>query len=326
MRIHFVNVGYGEAILVEKNGRSLLVDGGTNRADEYEAQGCIRITEYLKRAGISHIDLIIVTHIHDDHIGGIPEVLKHFAVSKVLMGYKPAVPDLKKIKDFESVRQGNLSGQLFKNALECYEQLIAECGRQNIPILQRCYEDGHFCPIPGLTLEFLSPDCAKKAEMLDAYNRLCEEKEACKAEMLFYEIDRRGNNTSIALKISAGKTAVLLTGDKTDGWEEIWEKFGASLKSGILKVAHHGQLDGLPDAMIRVSEPDHFVICASADRRFNSAHPEIIRRIRMYLMQKQIEGGVYLTGSLEGEKKETKPCAVYFDCNEDSGEVTVAYA
>jgi len=326
MRVHFVNVGYGEAILVEKDGWSLLVDGGTNRVNEYEAPGCIRITEYLKRVGLSRIDLIIVTHIHDDHIGGIPEVLKHFAVSEVLMGFLPPVPDLKKIQSFESVQQGNLSGQLFKNALECYAELIAECKRQNIPIQKRSSNDGHYSPMSGLTLEFLSPDCAQEAEMLTAYHSLCEEEEISKAEMLFYEIDRKGNNSSIALRISAGKTAVLLTSDKTDGWEEIWEKYGVSLKSGILKVTHHGQVDGLPDAMIRVCEPDHFVICASADKRFNSAHPEIIRRIETYLLQKQTAGGVYVTGSLEEKKKgEIRSCAVYFDCNEDTSKITVGY-
>ena len=326
MRVHFVNVGYGEAILVEKDGWSLLVDGGTNRVNEYKAPGCIRITEYLKRAGLSRIDLIIVTHIHDDHIGGIPEVLKHFAVSEVLMGFLPPVPDLNKIESFESIQQGNSSGQLFKNALECYAELLTECKKQNIPIRQRSYKEGHFSPIPGLTLEVLSPDCAQEVEMLAAYHSLCEEEEISEAEMLFYKIDRKGNNSSIVLRISAGKTAVLLTSDKTDGWEEIWDKYGVNLKSGILKVSHHGQVDGLSDAMIRVCEPDHFVICASADRRFNSAHPEIIRRIEKYLLQKQTAGGVYVTGCLEDNKiGKIMPCAVYFDCNEVTSKITVGY-
>lgn len=94
MQIHFINVGYGEAILIKRDGFIILIDGGTNRAEEYDNPGCIRVSDYLKQTGFSRIDLVIVTHIHDDHIGGIPEVIKNFPVSSVWINLKPAVPDL----------------------------------------------------------------------------------------------------------------------------------------------------------------------------------------------------------------------------------------
>jgi beta-lactamase superfamily II metal-dependent hydrolase len=45
MQVHFINVGYGEAILVTRGGYSLLIDGG-RPGRRNEAPGCIRVAEY----------------------------------------------------------------------------------------------------------------------------------------------------------------------------------------------------------------------------------------------------------------------------------------
>jgi competence protein ComEC len=342
MQVHFINVGYGEAILIIRNDFTILVDGGTNRTEEYNNPGCIRVSDYLKKIGVSRVDLIIVTHIHDDHIGGIPEVVKSFPVSRIWINLKPGLPDLKKINQLESVIDGNLSGVLFRNALESYADLLAECERRGIPVEQKGSGDG-FLPLDGGgCLELLAPDYGLQAEMLDAFKmldlKLALDKGGHDAETLFYEIDKRGNSSSIALRIRAGKTGVLLSGDKVDGWEEIHKKYGNKLESQILKLTHHGQADGMPQAMLEAAQPDIFVICASIDRRFNSAHPAIIERAGAYLRERSKFGGVYITGDLRpGDTGCTQPeaagesgaekqyCAVCFYCDENTGKITAKF-
>lgn len=320
MKIHFINVGYGEAILIQKDDFNILIDGGTNRREEYDSPGCIRISDYLKKMSIAQIDLAIVTHIHDDHIGGIPQVLEDFPVYEVWINLKPELPDLDTIRSFESVRSGNISGVLFQNALEGYRKLMELCENKKIPVLQMGKGTRSISPFPDLFLELLSPDPALQLELLQKYEALCGETDHDRAEGLFYDIDRQGNRSSMALRVRAGKTAALLTGDKVDGWDGILNEYGDRLHSQILKVTHHGQKDGLPEEMIRVAQPEKFVICSSRDRRFNSAHPAVIQRIAEYIGEKP-DCGVYITGSLSSDSEDGEICAVCFWCNEDTGEV-----
>lgn len=63
--IHFIDVGQADAALVECDGHYMLIDGG-NKADSNV------VYTVLKNAGVSHLDIVIGTHAHEDHIGGIP--------------------------------------------------------------------------------------------------------------------------------------------------------------------------------------------------------------------------------------------------------------
>jgi beta-lactamase superfamily II metal-dependent hydrolase len=77
LRISFINVGYGEAILLEdvEPGKApfvLLIDGGSAEPEEYEGgTGRIRAAEYLAKRGISHLDRAVITHPHEDHVPGL---------------------------------------------------------------------------------------------------------------------------------------------------------------------------------------------------------------------------------------------------------------
>lgn len=62
--IHFIDVGQADAALVECDGHYMLIDGG-NREDSD------LIYTVLKNKNISHLDIVVGTHPHEDHIGGI---------------------------------------------------------------------------------------------------------------------------------------------------------------------------------------------------------------------------------------------------------------
>ena len=83
LRISFIDVGQGDAALVEfPDGRTILIDAGPWSA-AFDSGSKI-VVPFLKRRGVTRIDLLVATHPHNDHIGGIPAVLKMFDVVHVV--------------------------------------------------------------------------------------------------------------------------------------------------------------------------------------------------------------------------------------------------
>ena len=82
MRAHFIDVGQGDCTFIELgNGMTMLIDAGNpGNGDE--------IVDYIKGLQYSDIDIVVATHPHDDHIGGMATVLDAFKVDKMYMPEK----------------------------------------------------------------------------------------------------------------------------------------------------------------------------------------------------------------------------------------------
>jgi competence protein ComEC len=76
VKVHVMDVGQGDAVLIEApGGKTVLIDAGTGKAN---------VADKLKQRGIKAIDLVVATHPHADHIGGMSEVLKTFDVGRYM--------------------------------------------------------------------------------------------------------------------------------------------------------------------------------------------------------------------------------------------------
>ena len=77
MQVHFIDVGQGEAILIQSpNGSTMLIDAGKRTSGQ-------KVVSYLKKAGVTTLDKLVSTHPHADHIGGMQDVFANFKVGKV---------------------------------------------------------------------------------------------------------------------------------------------------------------------------------------------------------------------------------------------------
>lgn len=83
----FLDVGQGDAVVIQAPpGRTVMVDGGgevEGHVTGYDV-GARRVVPALRRLGLRHIDLLILTHPHEDHVGGLVAVLQNFSVGLVL--------------------------------------------------------------------------------------------------------------------------------------------------------------------------------------------------------------------------------------------------
>lgn len=75
-QVHYIDVGQADAALVICDGDAMLIDGG-NRADSD------LMYSYLKSVGVDHLNFVIGSHGHEDHIGGISGALQYASVDTV---------------------------------------------------------------------------------------------------------------------------------------------------------------------------------------------------------------------------------------------------
>ncbi len=77
-RIHLINVGQGDSILIENNNFNILIDSGPNSAKD-------TLISYLKKYKIKKLDYLIASHPHEDHIGSMDDIVNNFYIEEFIM-------------------------------------------------------------------------------------------------------------------------------------------------------------------------------------------------------------------------------------------------
>lgn len=80
--LHFVDTEGGQAtLIVTPSGESILVDAGWPGYDGRDAK---RIVAAAKKAGLTRIDYLLMTHYHLDHVGGVPQLAEAFPIGTLI--------------------------------------------------------------------------------------------------------------------------------------------------------------------------------------------------------------------------------------------------
>lgn len=78
MKVHFIDVGQGDATLIQSGDAAMLIDAGD------DTKGTL-LQNYLQKQGVTKLDYLILTHPDADHIGGAPVIVTKFEVDRVFM-------------------------------------------------------------------------------------------------------------------------------------------------------------------------------------------------------------------------------------------------
>ncbi len=141
LRVYFVDVEGGQATLfVTPEGQSLLIDTGWPGNEGRDAD---RIVAAAKKAGISKIDYVLITHFHNDHVGGAPQLAARIPIGTFIDHGE----------NRESTDGPTVQGW------EAYEALLATGKYKRITP-----KPGDVLPIEGMRVEVISADGALIAE------------------------------------------------------------------------------------------------------------------------------------------------------------------
>ena len=234
MEVHFIDVGQADATLIIQGEQVMIFDAATkSRGDE--------LVEYIQNLGINYIDVVILSHPHDDHMGGAAKLLNSdIEVGKI---YGPDIFELMDTAD---------SPGWYDDMIEAVDRIDQE-RNPDVPEDQQISiwnfprnSEGEFAKfkIGEATVEFYAP-------LEDEYS------------------DK--NDYSICAKVSFGTVDIMFTADATSAVERALLEKGYSLDVEIFQASHHGSDTGNSKEFLEAMSPDVVVISCGMKNKYN--HP-----------------------------------------------------
>lgn len=214
LTVYFIDVEGGQSTLfVTPSHQSLLVDAGWA---DHGGRDADRILAVAKLAGLDHIDYLLITHFHEDHVGGVP-------------GLAARIP-IRAFIDHGQNRETTSAAT--EQGWEKYQAVLAHSKARHIPA-----SPGLAIPLAGLTTTIVSADGNLIGSPLPGAGQA---NPYCKASPA-RPVDKTENARSVGIVMRYGKMRLIdlgdLTGDKEMQLMCPVNKLG---QMDVYVVSHHG--------------------------------------------------------------------------------------
>lgn len=226
LRLFFVDVEGGQAtLLVAPTGKSLLIDTGW---PGFAGRDADRIAAAAKEAGVSEIDYVLVTHYHDDHVGGVPQLVERIRIG-TFVDHGPNREDSDETRAHYAA----------------YEKVTRGAKRLVV-------KPGDRIPVEGVDIEVVSADgevVTRPLEGAGPTNTLCATEPAA-------PVDASENARSVGVVVTYGKVRVLDLGDLTKR-KELQLVCPRNLLGtmDLFVVSHHGSTQSNTRALVHAVRP-----------------------------------------------------------------------
>ena len=233
-RIHFLKTGSSDAILLESGGHFAMVDAGEDSDNPRDFAwlsytGCEReVLAYLKahaadETGRVHLDFVLGTHAHSDHIGGFDTVILDPDVTV----------DRAYLKEYRSEKINGYEVSEWDNQ-EVYDQMVNALNERGVPIVS--HPDGAPFTLGNFTVTLFNTDDP------ETWNKVGE------------------NDNSLGVLIEKNGTRVFLAGDIDNNTGDE-ERLGPAIgQVDLLKVGHHSYAGSTTEGFIKALLPKACVI------------------------------------------------------------------
>ncbi len=235
LTVHFFDVGQGDAALViSPTGKTVLIDGGPPESRAH-------LERRLRDLVQGPLDLVILTHPHLDHLGGISNALRTVGARRFM---DPG----------------------FDHPSEAYRDLLNVVGDEVGQVMKPL-------PDPNDPSSLLTIGLGDGAALTVLWPRVPEDP--------FLKGTRSDpNSNSIVAKLTYGKTAFLFTGDAEPDTEATLLRKNIDFTSTVLKVAHHGGRHSSTAAFLAAVKPQAAVISVGAKNDYGHPTAQVLERLR----------------------------------------------
>lgn len=307
--LDFINVGNGDSILIrelEKGAQtfSMMVDCGHDnliRDDHKEPldprSQRIYAGDFLRKNGVTHLDILLLTHFHRDHVGGLRRVLEAATVGKLLTTYLP--PEGHQHLDPDADLTFPKAARNLLRCLDFFADPLRGCPDRI----------GSAEVLSGNKIETLQLTEALRMDILFGepalYPRQKEVYDAAfRGERNDYDLIRWAksmNVSSMRQRLYYHGKEIVLGGD---AYAHMWESVTAT-PCDILKVPHHASLSSTTRKLLKMLRPKTAVVCVAAGRPDERPHPYIVELLKEYTSDVRFTDAVDIPGLVEPEFHES---------------------
>lgn len=267
LEMFFGNVGDGDAVLIReiREGRpayAMLADAGRPYVESREGSLRKDALDYLKAREIGHLDRMIITHPHIDHIGGALRILREIPTDRLGMMYLPP-------EDARFVPRSFSSPEKTVNGLHHMMNVIRELTDEAKArgTLTEVLPEGTQQLTDRLRMTVIYPRSEVRRRQEEVFSALYRGEEP-PYELCFRTAKER-NVASLMLRLEYAGRSILISGDR---YGSDWEDEDIP-PCDIFKVPHHGDAKSMTEKAIRKISPRYAVISCENDAAGKKERP-----------------------------------------------------
>ena len=240
--ISMLDIGQGDAVLIQTGAKNILIDTGDDKYYEDGKKGKenTQLLTELQKLKIDHIDTLVMTHAHADHIGKSDKVIAQYGVKELVYNGIPS------------------TSKYFINALKAAKAN----GTQQVKVKAGDVLDfGN-----GVSFEIVSPSQSlidEDTAAIKAKKKVDVNNESVVGRLTF------GNFAMLFTGDAEGPVE-----------KDMVASYGKKLKCQVLKAGHHGSKTSSTAEFLKLVQPESVVMSLGANNQYGHPHEALLNRLQ----------------------------------------------